>query len=264
MNIEEISSAIQYISDHQSGQLTIDFANNSKIPDFKPILQQWAGISPQSVKQALSPAKLKNRFADFTASKPPPTFPNLKIHFEGINQNDFNALAKKEQIDYALFDSQFGKNMIATVGDAVCNLDFITDESKAVEMLQSNYGDWRIVKNQRKLKKIRDDIFNPRADHTTEIRLLAAGTAFQLDVWKALLHIPFGKLSYYEDIALKMKVPVETSRAIGTAIGKNTLGWLIPCHRVIHKDGTISAYKWQKARKILMITWEDLKLNGIV
>ena len=213
------------------------------------------------LRSILDANNLKARFADLGNFKTSSPFPGFKVHFEGMGHRAFNALAKKEEMFYGVFDSPFGKNLIAMVGGAVCRIDFVDEELKVQERLQDEYPGWMIIKNQQKCQKIQEAIFAAKPENETEIRLLAVGTAFQLNVWKTLLQIPFGKLSYYEDVARQMHTPVETSRAIGTVIGKNPIGWLIPCHRTIHKNGSLSEYKWHKSRKILMIAWEHLMMQ---
>ena len=81
------------------------------------------------------------------------------------------------------------------------------------------------------------------------------GTSFQLKVWEALLKIPFGELVSYEVIAYYVNNP-KGLQAVGRAIGKNPIAFLIPCHRVIKKAGQISEYRWGRNRKSAIIGWE--------
>jgi AraC family transcriptional regulator of adaptative response/methylated-DNA-[protein]-cysteine methyltransferase len=86
------------------------------------------------------------------------------------------------------------------------------------------------------------------------------GTPFQLKVWEALLKIPMGSLTTYGDIADIIGQP-NASRAVGTAIGRNPIAFLIPCHRVIQKSGQIGGYMWGENRKRAIIAWEGLKTD---
>ncbi|TYP99121.1 O-6-methylguanine DNA methyltransferase [Tenacibaculum adriaticum] len=86
------------------------------------------------------------------------------------------------------------------------------------------------------------------------------GTPFQLQVWKALLQIPSSYLLAYHDIAKMIDNP-RAVRAVGTAIGKNPIAYLIPCHRVIKSDGNIGNYRWNSERKITINSYETIQLK---
>ncbi len=88
------------------------------------------------------------------------------------------------------------------------------------------------------------------------LRLLLAGTNFQIKVWDALLRIPPGSVCTYEDIALRIGQP-SAARAVGGAVGSNAIAYLIPCHRVIRKSGVIRDYRWGSTRKKALLTWES-------
>jgi AraC family transcriptional regulator of adaptative response/methylated-DNA-[protein]-cysteine methyltransferase len=93
-----------------------------------------------------------------------------------------------------------------------------------------------------------------------EIKLHLKGTDFQLKVWDALLKIPAGRLSTYGSIGNQIDMPT-ASRAIGTAIGANPVGYLIPCHRVIQSTGEVGGYHWGPTRKAAMIAWEAAMMS---
>ena len=89
-----------------------------------------------------------------------------------------------------------------------------------------------------------------------EIVLHLYGTDFQIEVWKALLEIPFGKTSTYSDIAKAINNP-RALRAVGTAIGRNPVAILVPCHRVLRSDGGIGGYYWGIEKKKILLEWES-------
>jgi len=86
-------------------------------------------------------------------------------------------------------------------------------------------------------------------------RIAVSGTPFQLEVWRALLTIPFGERASYGQLAAMACRP-EAVRAVGTAVGRNPVAFLIPCHRVVHADGRIGGYMWGTERKRVMLEWE--------
>ena len=101
-----------------------------------------------------------------------------------------------------------------------------------------------------------DRIFSPVTTRSTQpLTLLVKGTNFQLQVWRALLHIPSGRLTTYQTIANIIERP-KAVRSVGSAIGKNPIGYLIPCHRVIRSSGEMGGYRWGLDRKQAILGWE--------
>ena len=103
------------------------------------------------------------------------------------------------------------------------------------------------------------------SDSEEKIRLNIMGTPFQMKVWEALLKIPVGEIATYNQVAEMIWRPT-ASRAVGTAIGKNPIAVLIPCHRVIKRTGGIGGYRWNPARKMTILNWEQCQVfdeNGI-
>ena len=92
------------------------------------------------------------------------------------------------------------------------------------------------------------------------LNILLYGTDFQMKVWEALIKIPYGKLASYSSIARLINQP-KASRAVGSAIGKNNIAILIPCHRVIQSLGGLGGYKWGKDRKLSIIAYENINVK---
>ena len=103
-----------------------------------------------------------------------------------------------------------------------------------------------------------DRVMDTDRDVNDPIVLHVRGTNFQLQVWKALLSIPAGSFVAYEDLARFMKRP-DATRAVSSAIAKNPVGYLIPCHRVIRKSGVFGKYHWGSSRKKALLGWEAAK-----
>ena len=87
------------------------------------------------------------------------------------------------------------------------------------------------------------------------LRIIMIGTDFEVRVWETLLGIPMGKCSTYSDIASKIGKP-KASRAVGAAVGKNPMSFVVPCHRVLGRSGDITGYHWGLTRKRAMLGWE--------
>jgi AraC family transcriptional regulator of adaptative response/methylated-DNA-[protein]-cysteine methyltransferase len=105
-------------------------------------------------------------------------------------------------------------------------------------------------------------IFDPRAWRPDRpLRIVMIGTDFEVRVWETLLGIPMGKCSTYSDIASKIGRP-KAARAVGAAVGKNPMSFVVPCHRVLGRSGDITGYHWGLTRKRAMLGWEAGKVSA--
>jgi AraC family transcriptional regulator of adaptative response/methylated-DNA-[protein]-cysteine methyltransferase len=104
-------------------------------------------------------------------------------------------------------------------------------------------------------------VFEPlKQDERSPIPLLLRGTNFQIKVWEALLSIPMGSLTSYQDLARAIGKPT-ASRAVGSAVGTNPIAYLIPCHRVIRSTGAFGNYRYGTVRKKAILLWEQGQLQ---
>ena len=109
-------------------------------------------------------------------------------------------------------------------------------------------------------QKFIDQIFN-QVNFKQPLHVFVKGTNFQIKVWEALLKIPMGSVTTYQTIASNIKSP-KAMQAVGSAVGSNHIAYLIPCHRVIRKDGILGEYRWSAARKKSIIGWEMAKTGS--
>jgi AraC family transcriptional regulator of adaptative response/methylated-DNA-[protein]-cysteine methyltransferase len=147
---------------------------------------------------------------------------------------------------------------MASTTKGICHISFIASSDNPLEKLKLDFPNAHFVKEINENHHEILSFFNQDWTKTTRIKLHLKGTNFQLKVWEALLKIPKGELTSYGDIAHFIDSP-KSSRAVGTAIGKNPIAFLIPCHRVIRSSGVIGEYRWGANRKKAMIAWEGLK-----
>ena len=134
------------------------------------------------------------------------------------------------------------------------------EREAVVAELQAHWPKAHLVATQDEIVPIIDQLVTTDDEAgRTPVQLHIKGTNFQLQVWQALLKIPAGQIVSYEDLALSMNRPKAT-RAVSSAVAKNPVGYLIPCHRVIRKSGLFGKYHWGTARKKAMIGWEASQL----
>jgi AraC family transcriptional regulator of adaptative response/methylated-DNA-[protein]-cysteine methyltransferase len=163
---------------------------------------------------------------------------------------------EKNIISYHYFSSPFGKIMVASTPQGICYTGFYFSREQALQELRERFpkGIFRHQKNKQHdhIKKL----FAGKWEKGEKLLLYLKGTEFQLKVWNALLKIPTGKLSTYNKIAKTTGYP-KAQRAVGTAIGKNPILYIIPCHRVITQNGKMGGFYWGINKKIELLNAEN-------
>ena len=139
-------------------------------------------------------------------------------------------------------------------------MSFVDDNAeKVLDEFSSEWSNATIKNNQHSTGMVIGQIFEESLQRK-ELKLLLKGTKFQLKVWEALLRIPFGSVSSYQNIATSIG-QLGAIRAVGSAVGANPVAFIIPCHRVIRSQGLIGQYHWGTVRKTAMIGWERSRLE---
>ena len=146
----------------------------------------------------------------------------------------------------------------------VCWLSFVdtqTGPKAEMEKMKEHWHQSIFHQDQEVTSNFVKMIFNRRdAETQRKIHLFAKGTNFQIKVWEALLRLPLGSVTTYQNIAERIKNP-KAMQAVGSAVGSNHIAYLIPCHRVIRKDGILGEYRWSATRKKSIIGWEMAKAS---
>jgi AraC family transcriptional regulator of adaptative response/methylated-DNA-[protein]-cysteine methyltransferase len=161
-------------------------------------------------------------------------------------------------IDYGTHQTPFGRCLIAKTDRGVCGLFFLKgdDEQFYVQRLKHDWPAANLKENPEKTFSSVDKIFNIESwQNNKPFSLFVQGTNFQIKVWEALLKIPRGNVVAYGEIAKYVGQP-KAVRAVGTAVARNPISFLIPCHRVIRKYGDFGNYQGGTARKKAILAWE--------
>lgn len=160
------------------------------------------------------------------------------------------------QIYYDLYESRFGDVTIASTDQGICFVDFIDDRGVDPELNLRNEFPNASLKKQTEIVHINAlERINYPGRSYQPITLHLKCTNFQFEVWEQLLSISFGQISSYGMIAAVLKKP-GASRAVGTAIGSNPIGYIIPCHRVMPASGKPGGFRWGVKRKAIMLASE--------
>lgn len=237
------------------------------------IFKEWVGISPKRFLQFLtidharkllqqSRSVLDATFESGLSS--PGRIHDLFISIDAVTPGEFKALGDGLQIDYALFDSPFGRCAIAATPRGLCFMGFYSDDNFAdfKNDMTSRFPLAQFNQNISAVGHYYDAIFSKNSN-PGKIKLFVHGTNFQVKVWEALLRIPEGMVCSYRDIARFIGQP-NASRAVGSAVGANPVSYLIPCHRVIQSMGIFGNYHWGSARKKAMLLWESGETEKIL
>ncbi len=157
---------------------------------------------------------------------------------------------------YGLADSPYGPCLLAERDQQLVYLGFLQADDEPLAVLTAAGLGQDFVRNDVRARQLADRVFAGEAVPTAP-----QGTAFQRAVWEALQAIPAGETRTYADIARTVGRPRAT-RAVGTAIGRNPLAWLIPCHRVIRQDGSLGGFRWGLPLKRRLLAEERVQLGA--
>jgi AraC family transcriptional regulator of adaptative response/methylated-DNA-[protein]-cysteine methyltransferase len=266
---DKIAEAIAFVSSHAQQQPeleTIAAAVHTSPFHFQRLFTEWAGVSPKKFLQYLTVEHAKQLLAEKqynlfdaaceTGLSGTGRLHDLFVSIEGMTPGEFRNGGQELTILYSVLACRFGKYIVASTGKGICNLSFFEGENEtAITLLQQCWPNAKLVNgiddNQQKISHF----FNNHTAETNKIKLHLKGTAFQLKVWNALLHIPQGDIATYGGIAQHLQ-QAGAARAVGTAIGKNPVCYIIPCHRVIRNIGEAGGYRWGVIRKKAMLAWE--------
>lgn len=273
INYTRIANAIEYIQTNFKSQPSLDdIAKSVHLSSFhfQRLFSDWAGVSPKKFMQYISIEYAKQLLqeertslletAHETGLSGTSRLHDLFVNIEGMTPGEYKNGGENLVINYNLAESPFGDLVIASTPKGICHISFEEDEQQALSNLQLRFPN---AEYRQLVDKIQQDalyIFQNDWSQLNQIKLHLNGTPFQLKVWEALLKIPMGNLATYGSIAQEIDSP-KASRAVGSAIGKNPIAFLIPCHRVIQSSGKLGGYMWGSTRKSAMIGWEASKVQ---
>jgi AraC family transcriptional regulator of adaptative response/methylated-DNA-[protein]-cysteine methyltransferase len=274
-----IAEAIAFIQQHRHQQPDLaaiaSYVHLSE-SHLQRLFTRWAGISPKRFLQYLTVEHAKAAIAsspnllDLTLESglsSPGRLHDLFVNLEAMSPGEYKNGGAGLTIDYGIHPTPFGPALIATTHRGICALRFLPSPAiaNATAELHTDWPQAQLIPNQAKTQAISDRLFpssllSPPSS-PPPLTLHLKGTNFQIQVWRALLAIPPGHLTTYQTIAKAIKRPTAT-RAVGNAIGKNPIAYLIPCHRVIRETGNLGGYRWGLERKAAIVGWEAGRQAG--
>jgi AraC family transcriptional regulator of adaptative response/methylated-DNA-[protein]-cysteine methyltransferase len=267
---ERIERAIQYIETHFARQPELkEIADHAGLSEFhfQRLFSRWVGISPKRFLQFLTKEYVKGLLsrptslldAAFDAGlSGPGRLHDLFVSCEAVTPGEFKAGGRGVAIAYGWHPSPFGECLIARTDRGICWLSFARNGNRqaAIAEFSAAWRNARIVEDGDRTRPLIARIYDPALwNRSSPLPVLVKGTNFQIKVWEALLKIPVGTVVTYEDIALYIGFP-KAVRAVGNAVGKNPVSFVIPCHRVVRKTAEFGNYGGGPERKKAMLGWE--------
>lgn len=268
---ERIARVIRYLDEHHAEQP--DLAALARRAGLSPfhfhrLFSTWAGVTPKDFLQCLTLAHLKQSLQNGQSVldsaldaglSGPGRAHDLCVNLEAATPGEMKTGGNGWTLIAGFAETPFGTSLIAESPRGICHLAFIEpgNEDTAWAELHENWPNARLRRNDSAAAKIAAQILTrPTRRARPALRAFVRGTPFQLRVWRALIRIPSGHLTTYGRLAAVLNMPT-AARAVGSAVGANSIAYLIPCHRVIRETGVVGDYRWGTLRKRALLAWEE-------
>ncbi|MDX1815675.1 MAG: methylated-DNA--[protein]-cysteine S-methyltransferase [Thermodesulfobacteriota bacterium] len=234
---------------------------------FHRLFSRWAGVSPKRFLQFLTADYARRLLresanvldaAHETGLTGPGRLHDLIVNVYAMTPGELKEEGAGLTIRFGVHPSPFGDCLVAVTDRGICAVSFLSAERnrEAREKLETRWSRATFRKSQAGTKEVANRIFDPsRWKNGSPLSVIVRGTNFQVKVWEALVRIPPGCAVSYEQVATRIGAPAG-ARPVGSAVARNPVAFLIPCHRVIRKTGDFGEYGSGSARKKAILAWE--------
>lgn len=276
-----VARVIEYLVEHHTLQPSLaELAAFVGVGEhhLQRVFSQWAGVSPKQFLKCLTVEYAKGQLqrlpvlesALASGLSGSGRLHDLFISCESVTPGEYKSGGRGLTIEYGSAPTPFGFGFVARCERGVCKLAFFDEPvvlPRLYSELKKSWPNATLINNPLAGTEVCNTIFQSVKNNVNDtgsavhgagagsIHLLLKGTPFRLQVWQALLALPEGHLTSYQQVAESMGRP-NSVRAVASAIANNDIGLLIPCHRVIRSTGALSEYRWGKVRKQALIGWE--------
>ncbi|MCX7558488.1 bifunctional helix-turn-helix domain-containing protein/methylated-DNA--[protein]-cysteine S-methyltransferase [Sulfitobacter sp. F26204] len=239
---------------------------------FQRLFSRWVGVSPKRYQQYLMLGQAKEMLRDHATTLEAAhevglsgtgRLHDLFLRWEAMSPGEFARNGAGLVIHWGWFDSPFGAALVMGTEKGICGLALAaeTGEEEAMRDLQGRWPGAQFEEHAEILRPWVRKAFGVADDGEEKAPLYLIGAPFQIKVWEALLQVPSGQVTTYSDIAASIGRP-KAVRAVGTAVGRNPVSWLIPCHRALRKSGALGGYHWGLPVKRAMLAFEAARAEG--
>lgn len=238
---------------------------------FQRVFSRWVGVSPKRYQQYLMLGQAKRMLRDHTTTLQTAhtvglsgtgRLHDLFLRWEAMSPGEFARKGAGLTIRWGLFDSPFGPTVVMATDKGICGLGLVSEMGKAeaIADLTRRWPEAVYVQDAEALRPWVQTAFGAQQS-AQKAPLYLIGAPFQIKVWEALLSVPSGQVTTYSDIAAHIGHP-KAVRAVGTAVGRNPVSWLIPCHRALRKSGALGGYHWGLPVKRAMLAFEAARAEA--
>ena len=265
-----VKHTLAFISENWRDQPSLDtLADQAGLSPthLQRLFTRWAGLSPKAFLQAVTLDHARGLLRDSASIldasyelglSGPGRLHDLCVTHEGMSPGIYKAHGRGLNIQYGFHDCPFGRALILITSEGLAGLAFADNgkEKSALADMTSRWPEATYVENQQATASYARRIFeSERWKPDQPLKIVFIGSDFEIRVWETILRIPFGKASTYSDIACHIGKP-KAARAVGSAVGKNPISFVVPCHRVLEKSGGLGGYHWGLTRKRAILGWE--------
>ena len=231
------------------------------------LFRRWAGLSPKAFLQALTldraRALLRQSASVLDVAfevglSGPGQLHDLFVTHEAMSPGEWKSGGEGLTLHYGFHSSPFGAALVMATTRGLAGVAFADagEERSAFADMQRRWPKASYVEDAAGTALLARRIFDPKLWRAeVPLQLVLIGTDFEVRVWEALLKVPMGRLTTYSDLAAKV-CSAKAARAVGAAVGKNPIAFVVPCHRVVGRSGSLTGYHWGLTRKRAMLGWE--------
>lgn len=269
---ERIARIIRFLDQHRVEQPSLailsEVAGLSRF-HLHRLFSIWAGVTPKEFLQCLTLAEARRRLRQgedaLTAAlaaglSGPGRLHDLCVRLEAASPGELKSGGAGWTLVAGFTDTPFGKCLVGESPRGICHLSFLgpDDPAAAMAALQADWPAALLQRDDAHAARLLAPAFEmpKRGKSPVRFRAFVRGSGFQVRVWRALLQVPAGALVSYGRLAAALEHP-SAARAVGSAVARNPIAFLIPCHRVIRETGALGEYRWDPARKRAMVAWEN-------
>ncbi len=266
-----IARALSYIEDTATDHPSLDdiaSAVGLSPAHFQRVFTQWVGVSPKKYQQYLTLDHAKTLLQDHfthletaaeTGLSGTSRLHDLFLNWEAMTPGDYARKGDGLVIRWGWIDSPFGRCLIMATDRGICGMAFDAEmgADAAYDDLCKRWPLAIFIEDTNAIETYARPLQNMRG----QLSLHLIGAPLQIKVWQALLSVPEGQITTYSEIAKYIDNP-KAVRAVGTAVGRNPVSWLIPCHRALRKSGALGGYHWGLPVKRALLVWESARRDS--
>ena len=272
-----VRRAIAFLGEHWKAQPSVsDIADYTGLSQshLTHLFRRWAGLSPKAFLQALTiehaRALLRDSASVLDASlevglSGPGRLHDLFVTHEAMSPGEYKARGEGLTLTFGLHASPFGEALMVASARGLAGLGWVDEgpegdpEAARAAALADMVRRWpraRFMRDDAATAPYANRVFDPACWLPGQpLRVVLIGSDFEVSVWRSLLHLPLGAATTYSALAGRVGKP-RAARAVGAAVGRNPISFVVPCHRVLGASGQLTGYHWGLARKQAILGWE--------